>query len=95
MVKYLQLIPDFKGKKRLSKYILDLFYDSKKSVKVDCKNGLSFVLPNTVENVGFEVLINGSYEQEMVDFIIENLPNGAGFLDIGANIGWYTFCVAS
>lgn len=94
MIKLLQTIPDFKGKKRLSRLLLDCFFDRGKSIKVDGKGGVSFVLPNTIENVGFEILVNGTYEQETIDFILSKLPNGAGFLDIGANIGAISIPVA-
>lgn len=94
MIKLLQSIPDFKGKKRVSRILLNLFLKSNRSIKVDNTDGISYFLPNTIENISFEILVNGSYEPETIDFILSKLPPGAGMLDIGANIGAISIPVA-
>ena len=47
----------------------------------------SYFLPNLIENIGFEIYINGIFEQETSDYFINNLPANGVFLDLGANIG--------
>ena len=52
------------------------------------------MIPNLKENIGFEIYINGIYEQETIDFILTRLSGTDGvFLDIGANIGAITIPV--
>lgn len=91
----LQNLPHFKGKLRLAK----LLYKSKiaKKEEVDFylkKTNLKITLPNLIENVSFELFINGEYEQEIVDFFVKELPPNGVFFDIGANIGAFSFTLA-
>jgi len=54
----------------------------------------NYLIPNLKENIGFEIYINGIYEQETIDFILTRLSGTGGvFLDIGANIGAITIPV--
>ncbi|HEX4374035.1 MAG TPA: FkbM family methyltransferase [Puia sp.] len=44
-------------------------------------------MPNLTENIGFEIFINGIYEEETSDFFADKIPLNGVFLDLGANIG--------
>jgi FkbM family methyltransferase len=82
--KFFQLIPPFKGKLRLAKALYGK-YSTGKTFSVPC--GLTFVVPNLIENVSFELFVNGLYEESSLKLIIENLPPNGIFVDVGANIG--------
>lgn len=86
LYKIFQLLPEVKGKHRLSRLLLSNTI-SKKNQLIYCKNGLKFICPNFKENVSFELLINGIYEQRNIDFILNNIPHNAIIFDVGANIG--------
>jgi len=83
----LRFLPEFKGKHRLARLLLKNDLASKKDVMVKGRYGCRYLLPNLVENVSFEIYINGIYEKASSDFIVSRLGEGAVFLDIGANIG--------
>lgn len=46
-----------------------------------------YQLPNVMETIGFEIFINGVYEEDTIHFIKSKIPRDNLFLDIGANIG--------
>ena len=69
---------------RLSRFFFGK-YSKEKTFSVPC--GLSFVVPNLIENVSFELFVNGLYEESSLKLIIENLPPNGIFVDVGANIG--------
>jgi FkbM family methyltransferase len=83
----LRLLPFFKGKQRLARFLLQNKIRSGKELIVKGKSGHTYVLPNSNENIGFEILINGIYEADTISFICERIKSGSVFLDIGANIG--------
>jgi FkbM family methyltransferase len=87
IISIFQQLPDFKGKRRLAKWLLAGLINSEKNTLISGKENLKYKLPNLVETVGFEILINGMYEKETSDFIISQLPKGGRLLDIGGNIG--------
>lgn len=58
-----------------------------KDITIKDKIGNIFTLPNIIENVGFEICINGQYEPQTIKLISDLLPPGGFFIDIGANIG--------
>lgn len=90
----LQSLPDFKGKQRLARLLFGKSLAQKRDVVVKGRHGLQYKLPNCVENIGFEIFINGAYERETSDVIIGRLPKGGVFADIGANIGSIALRVA-
>ncbi len=47
------------------------------------------MLPNIKENIGFELFINGVYEEEIINFIMDRLPKIGILIDIGANLRSY------
>jgi len=85
------MLPDFKGKQRLARWILKDRLNEADIVISD--QGCSFKIPNVKETIGFELFINGVYEPSTVNFISNRLKTGGVFLDIGANIGAITIPV--
>lgn len=94
IVNIVQAIPEFRGKKRIFRFLLNLIRQNERSIQVSTKSGIRYFLPNTIENISFELLVNGSYEPETVNFISAKLPPQATLLDIGANIGAISIPVA-
>lgn len=82
-----RLLKPFKGKLRLSR----LFYWNKNmlskpyQVKMNC--GADIVVKNLIDNIGYNIFINGIYEPELVNHLVENIPQKGCFVDVGANIG--------
>lgn len=86
--KIFQVLPDhLRGKQRLTRLVLKLLGMPSKSHRVSGSYGCFYQLPNLIENVSFELFINGAYERETLDFMVLNIPKGTCVLDIGANIG--------
>jgi len=83
-------LPAFKGKQRLSRLFLSRLINSGREISANGKYKCLYVLPNAKETIGFEILINGIYEEKAIDFIAGHLKSGQVFLDIGANIGAIT-----
>lgn len=88
MIDYLfRILPPFRGKMRLAKYLLSRKVSESSDIIVAGKFSCVYTLPNIQENIGFEILINGIYEPETVRFICQRLKANGVFLDLGANIG--------
>ena len=83
----LRKLPLFKGKQRLARLLLRNKMAIGRDIQLTGKYGCAYKIPNIKENVGFELFINGVYEEEIIDLIIERLPVNGVMLDIGANIG--------
>ena len=90
----LRSLPTFKGKQRLARLLLGKRIASGEGVTVTGKWGCVYNLPNVQENIGFEILINGIYEEETINFICKRIKPGGVFLDVGANIGAITIPVS-
>jgi len=84
MYRFFQYLPEFKGKLRLAKY---LFKNLSGRREFRTRDGLSFIVPNLIENVSFELFVNGFYERKYLKIISDNLPLNGVFVDVGANIG--------
>ncbi|MBK8521416.1 MAG: FkbM family methyltransferase [Chitinophagaceae bacterium] len=80
-------LPDFTGKQRLGRLFFKKQIKQIENVIITGGFGLKYRLPNIKENIGYEIFINGIYEKETSDFIINNIPDGGIYVDIGANIG--------
>ena len=80
-------LPPFKGKLRLAKFLFTKNIKKAKDIWIKGKYGCVYLLPNLVENVSFEIYVNGIYEQGTSDFLSNRIPPGGVFLDLGANIG--------
>jgi len=85
--KILQMLPSFKGKYRLARFLLNNLIDAPTEIDIAGKYGCVYRVPNLKETVGFEILVNGIYEKDTVNFIVGHLKTGEIFLDIGANVG--------
>jgi FkbM family methyltransferase len=77
-------LPNFKGKLRLARLFVS---NQKERRKFTTNRGVIYSVPNLIENVGFELYVNGIYERETIDYICRNLPLNGVFFDVGANIG--------
>lgn len=80
-------LPPFKGKERLARLLLAGAIKNKTDVEIAGRYGSTYLLPNIIENVGFDIFINGDYEPPIQDLIYRLLPKNGCFLDLGANIG--------
>jgi FkbM family methyltransferase len=86
----LRRLPNFKGKIRMAKLLLGNSALKKKDVLVKGKYGCEYLLPNLLENVSFDILINGIYEEVTSGYFARHLPKNGVLLDLGANIGAIT-----
>lgn len=89
--KLFQKLPLFKGKLRLAKLFV---YNKHKQKEFTIDHGLIITVPNLIENVSFELFINGSYEKNIIDLICKELPLNGIYIDVGANIGAIALVVA-
>jgi FkbM family methyltransferase len=80
-------LPLFKGKQTLARLLFKKTIANKKNFWVRGKQNCEYLLPNLIENIGFEIFINGIYEEETSDFFADKIPLNGVFLDLGANIG--------
>jgi FkbM family methyltransferase len=83
----LNMLPAFKGKQRLARSIFKNKIETARDIAIKGKNNCNYLVPNLKENIGFELFINGVYEPETIELILEKMPLHGTFLDIGANIG--------
>ncbi len=85
--KFLRLLPDFKGKRMLARFILGKNIKKYSDFSVVGRYGCEYRVPNLEEIIGFELYVNGIFEKEIVSFLISKMQADAVFLDLGANIG--------
>lgn len=90
---WIRVLPHFKGKFRLVRFLFRSYIQRAKDIVVAGKYGLQYKLPNLKEIIGLEIFADGIYEKETSDFIISRLPDNGVMLDIGANIGSITLPV--
>jgi len=53
------------------------------------------MLLNISDYIQFWIYISGAYELNFIKFLVNYLPRGGTFIDAGANVGSYTFNLAS
>lgn len=82
-----RILPSFKGKLRLASFLLKDRLNKNDSIEFRGKNKVHYRIPNTIENVGKELFINGIYEVKTIKAIKRLLNNSSIFFDVGANIG--------
>jgi len=80
-------LPFFRGKQRIVSFLFKRKIDSAKDLWVDGKYKCSYLLPNLEESISKEIFVNGIYEDKTSGLIVNRLPKGGVFLDLGANIG--------
>lgn len=83
----ISLIPEFKGKKRLARLLFKNKIHNSREIIVRAKNNIQYILPNIIENIGFDIFVNGEYEHHTVAFISKRIPPNGTLVDVGANIG--------
>jgi FkbM family methyltransferase len=76
--------PHFKGKLRIARFLV---LRKNKQVTFITPNRILYTVPNLIENVSFELFINGIYEKKTLEFICSSIPKNGVFVDVGANIG--------
>jgi len=87
MADMLRRLPIFKGKQRLARMLLGHQINSGKDLVVHGRDNCRYLLPNVKEIIGFEILINGIFEPEVIHFLTNSITPGSVFIDLGANIG--------
>jgi len=80
-------LPSFKGKLKLARFLFAKTITKAQDIWIKGKYGCSYLLPNLIENVSFDIYVNGIYEQDTIDFLAKRIPANGVFLDLGANIG--------
>ncbi|OBQ32681.1 MAG: hypothetical protein AN487_21925 [Anabaena sp. CRKS33] len=88
-----RFLPKFKGKYRLARFILGKSLETK-NISLSTYDGCQYIIPSLQEPVGFALLIDGIYEPDSIQLMLQKLPKDAVFLDIGANIGVFTITAA-
>ncbi len=85
-------LPRFRGKGRLGLQIQRLLFsqsgdDNLVSLKMGDGSTMTLDLRSGTERIAFWT---GYYDEEAIDFLKSRLSKGAVFLDVGANIGFYS-----
>lgn len=80
-------LPDFRGKRRLARYVFSSKIANDFDVLVRGKLDCVYKLPNLNEAVAFEIFVNGIYEKHTHEFLVKHIPQGSVYLDLGMNIG--------
>lgn len=78
---------DFKGKQRISRIIFNSVVSNQKNLIIKGKFDCIYKIPNLKEVIGFELFINGIFEEEYIQLILSKLKPNAIMIDLGANIG--------
>ena len=86
-------LPIFRGKGRMARILFRRKIEREKDLIVIGKFGCEYTIPNVIENIGFDIFINGIYEQQTSAFIAGKMPVNGVFLDLGSNIGAITIPV--
>ena len=87
MKKYLGYYQISSENSELLKWAIGRGIKKLRNITVAGKYNCTFLIPNIIENIGFDIYINGVYEKETIDFLIKNIPKNKILLDLGANIG--------
>jgi FkbM family methyltransferase len=80
-------IPDFRGKRRMAKYLFQSRIKEGKDLLVVGKDDCLYKLPNLSDSLALDIFVNGIYEEDTHDFLLANIRPNSLFLDLGANIG--------
>lgn len=82
-----RIIPPFKGKKRLGRFLFPNSINLSSDIIVRCRRNLKLNILNTYDSVGRDLFFDGVYEPETIRTIESLLKPGDVVVDAGANIG--------
>ncbi len=94
ILKIFRTFGSFPGKFTIAHFLAKSILNKKELVTFMGKRNLRYTIPNTIEPVGKELLINGIYERKTIVLVEEILTGSSVFFDVGANIGSITLPVA-
>jgi FkbM family methyltransferase len=80
-------LPDFKGKRRLGRYVFRNKIENGADITVKGQLDCIYKLPNLHEALAFDIFVNGIYEKHTHEFLVKHIPPGSTYLDLGMNIG--------
>jgi FkbM family methyltransferase len=87
------VIPTFvPGKTRVAKTAVDLLGNG--PAIVTGAHGLLYDVPSLAEPIAIGIIVDGAYEPETINAIIEHMPSEGVFVDVGANIGAISLPIA-
>ncbi len=86
-LKIYRSLPWFRGKLRIGKKLFAPYINKREPLKFTAHGNVQYSIPNTLENLGVELMINGIYEYDIVEFLKAQIQNNSIYFDIGANIG--------
>src|SRR5687768_13413632 len=89
-----RMLPHFKGKTRLGRVCFAKSIKNDQDIQVLGKYGCKYLLPNLCEILALDIFLNGIYEPETNQFLVNAIPKNATVLDLGANIGSVTIPLA-
>ena len=87
LLRYYRQLPWFKGKLRIGKILFKNDITQSLPVTFSAHNRIQYKIPNTIESLGIELLINGIYERQLIGFLNANIRQGNVLVDIAANVG--------
>jgi precorrin-6B methylase 2 len=92
--RWLRLIPTrTPGKRRLARTLLEHRIPQGEQ-RVTDRLGLSYRVPNLNEPAAFSLLVDGVYQRDVLEVMLELLPEGGTFVDVGANVGAFALPAA-
>lgn len=80
-----QLLPLFRGKLRLSRFFYKQGLKNPSVFRI--RYGLTLKVPSLVDSIGYELFINGVYEEKTIRYLVKTIPKGGVLVDVGANVG--------
>jgi FkbM family methyltransferase len=83
--KFFRSLPRFRGKALIGRTLLR--NRKMKDEWIVGKKDIAFHVPNLFETVSFDIFLDGAYEPEVSDYLINELKANAVFIDVGVNIG--------
>jgi FkbM family methyltransferase len=81
--------PRVRGKGRLARWVLAGYLDHPE-IELRSKSGDVFLIPYLGDPIGVELLIHGDWEWNTSRFVLDHLPRGGTFIDVGANVGVFS-----
>ena len=92
--RWLRLIPTrTPGKRLLARTLLEHRLPQGEH-RVTDRLGLSYRVPNLNEPAAFSLLVDGVYQRDVLEVVLELLPEGGTFVDVGANVGAFALPAA-